>query len=450
MIDRFRKTMLKEGLLDEGQKLLVACSGGADSTALLHLLHQCGCAIEVAHVNYQLRGKASDEGEAFVDQLCKDLDLPFHVKRFDTQDLADAAKVGIQELARKLRYEWFDSLAKKQGLTFIATAHHQDDKIESYLQHVLRGSSLSGFSSIPARRANVIRPLLNFTKKEILFFLSENQIQYIEDESNQKLDYTRNKIRHQLIPMMGEIHEGFEKNVLRQMQMFEELNLLYEGFMENMGQRVLSAEPGGLSIDLAQFQDLAFKRLLVMSLAPQYGFELKRVDEWLDLVDSQNGKAIYSATHRVIKQRASLLITSLPATADSKEILIHEGQEALELESEGLLLLDYLDFSEELLREAKNNKDENTAYFDAHRLSFPLVLRRPKTGDRFRALGMDGSQLLSDFFTQKKISQLEKEEALVLESAGEIIWIVGLRSAHTVRLTEETTRVLRLVQTKKA
>ena len=448
MIDRFRKTLQKQGLLDDGQKLLVACSGGADSTALLHLLHQCGCAIEVAHVNYQLRGKASDEGEAFVDQLCKDLDLPFHVKRFDTQVLAEAAKVGIQELARTLRYEWFESLAKTQGLTFIATAHHQDDKIETYLQHVLRGSSLSGFSSIPARRANVIRPLLDFTKKEILSFIKENKLAYVEDESNQKLDYTRNKIRHQLIPMMGEIHEGFEKNVLRQMQMFEELNLLYQGFMENMGRRVLSADPGGLSIDLAQFQDLAFKRLLIMSLAPQYGFELKRVDEWLDLVDSQNGKAIYSATHRVIKQRASLLITSLPSASDSKEILIHEGQETRELES--LWLMSYLDFSEELLREAKTNKDENTAYFDAHRLSFPLVLRRPKTGDRFRALGMDGSQLLSDFFTQKKISQPEKEAALVLESAGEIIWIVGMRSAHTVRLTEETTRVLRLVRTKKA
>ncbi|MDG1158675.1 MAG: tRNA lysidine(34) synthetase TilS [Flavobacteriales bacterium] len=448
MIDRFRKTLQKQGLLDDGQKLLVACSGGADSTALLHLLHQCGCAIEVAHVNYQLRGKASDEGEAFVDQLCKDLDLPFHVKCFDTQVLAEAAKVGIQELARTLRYEWFESLAKTQGLTFIATAHHQDDKIETYLQHVLRGSSLSGFSSIPARRANVIRPLLDFTKKEILSFIKENKLAYVEDESNQKLDYTRNKIRHQLIPMMGEIHEGFEKNVLRQMQMFEELNLLYQGFMENMGRRVLSADPGGLSIDLAQFQDLAFKRLLIMSLAPQYGFELKRVDEWLDLVDSQNGKAIYSATHRVIKQRASLLITSLPSASDSKEILIHEGQETLELES--LWLMSYLDFSEELLREAKTNKDENTAYFDAHRLSFPLVLRRPKSGDRFRALGMDGSQLLSDFFTQKKISQPEKEEALVLESAGEIIWIVGMRSAHTVRLTEETTRVLRLVRTKKA
>ena len=307
---------------------------------------------------------------------------------------------------------------------------------------------MSGFSSIPARRANVIRPLLDFTKKEILSFIKENKLAYVEDESNQKLDYTRNKIRHQLIPMMGEIHEGFEKNVLRQMQMFEELNLLYQGFMENMGRRVLSADPGGLSIDLAQFQDLAFKRLLIMSLAPQYGFELKRVDEWLDLVDSQNGKAIYSATHRVIKQRASLLITSLPSASDSKEILIHEGQETLELES--LWLMSYLDFSEELLREAKTNKDENTAYFDAHRLSFPLVLRRPKTGDRFRALGMDGSQLLSDFFTQKKISQPEKEAALVLESAGEIIWIVGMRSAHTVRLTEETTRVLRLVRTKKA
>lgn len=442
MIKKLQKHLHESQVLADGVRVLIACSGGADSTALLYLMHQLGYTVEVAHVNYQLRGEASQKAEDYLDELCKKLDLPFHVKRFNTQELASDSKRGIQELARHLRYQWFEQLSDEQGIPFILTAHHQNDRIESYTHHLLRGNSLSGFSSIPQQRGKIFRPLLRFTQEELRNYLKQIGVEWVEDESNAGLDYTRNKIRHQLLPLMSEIHEGFEHNFLRQMEMFKELNHFLSDFMQNLGQRAIRAEASGLFIDLEVLEQLSFKRLLIMHLAPQFGFDLKRTDEWLRLIDSQNGKTIYSDTHRVIRERGALLITPLPERLEEESFLIHE---TLEKNSEALdLELAFLDLTPSLLKEIKQNRDERCAYLDADALLFPLLYRPWTKGDRFQPLGMNGKQLLSDFFTQKKVNQVEKESAFVLESAGEIVWVVGHRIAHGVRLKEGSSRVLRL------
>jgi tRNA(Ile)-lysidine synthase len=442
MIKKLQKHLHESQVLAEGVRVLIACSGGADSTALLYLMHQLGYTVEVAHVNYQLRGEASQKAEDYLDELCKKLDLPYHVKRFNTQELASDSKRGIQELARHLRYQWFEQLSDELGIPFILTAHHQNDRIESYTHHLLRGNSLSGFSSIPQQRGKIFRPLLQFTQEELRNYLNEIGVEWVEDESNAGLDYTRNKIRHQLLPLMSEIHEGFEHNFLRQMEMFKELNHFLSDFMQNLGQRAIRAEASGLFIDLEVLEQLSFKRLLIMHLAPQFGFDLKRTDEWLRLIDSQNGKTIYSGTHRVIRERGALLITPLPERLEEESFLIHE---TLEKNAEELdLELAFLELTPSLLREIKQNRDERCAYLDADALLFPLLYRPWTKGDRFQPLGMNGKQLLSDFFTQKKVNQVEKESAFVLESAGEIVWVVGHRIAHGVRLKEGSSRVLRL------
>ncbi len=442
MIEQLKKHLYESQLLADGVRVLIACSGGADSTALLYLMHHLGYTVEVAHVNYQLRGEASQNAEDYLDEVCKKLDVPYHVQRFDTHQLVSESKRGVQELARHLRYQWFEKLAEEQGIPFILTAHHQNDRLESYAHHLLRGNSLSGFSSIPQQRGKICRPLLQFTQKELRNYLKEIGVEWVEDESNETLVYSRNKIRHQLLPLMSEIHEGFEHNWLRQMEMFKELNHFLSDFMQNLGQRAIRTEASGLFIDLEVLEQLSFKRLLIMHLAPQFGFDLKRTDEWLNLIDSQNGKTIYSATHRVIRQRGALLITSLPERLEEQSFLIHE---TLEKNSEELdLELDFLELNPSLLKEIKQNRDELCAYLDADALLFPLVYRPWTQGDRFQPLGMKGKQLLSDFFTQKKLDQVEKEAAFVLESAGEIVWVVGHRIAHGVRIKDGSSRVLRL------
>ncbi len=444
MIEQLKKELEKSQVLAEGVRVLVACSGGADSTALLYLMHRLGYAVEVAHVNYQLRGEASQKAEDYLDEVCKTLDIPYHIKRFDTQQLASEGKRGIQELARQLRYAWFEDLSEKRGIPFILTAHHQDDCLESYVHHFLRGNGLSGFGSIPERRGKIFRPLLNFTSNELRIYLKDLGVEWVEDESNAGLDYTRNKIRHQLLPLMSEIHEGFEHNFLRQMEMFKELNLLLSDFMQNLGQRAIRTEASGLFIDLEVLEQLSFKRLLIMHLAPQFGFDLKRTNEWLNLIDSQNGKAIYSGSHRVVRQRGSLLITPLPERLKGPSFLIHEALENKHSELE--LEMNFLELTPRLLKEVKQNRDESCAYLDADALIFPLLYRPWEHGDRFQPLGMTGKQLLSDFFTQKKVSQIEKERAYVLESGGEIVWVAGHRIAHGVRLKEGSKRVLKLTK----
>nr|MBQ5604497.1 tRNA lysidine(34) synthetase TilS [Bacteroidales bacterium] len=194
---------------------MIACSGGSDSVALLSLMQALGYECVAAHMNFSLRGEESDRDEAFVRQLCARWNIPLHVKRVDTKNYAQKQGLSIEMAARELRYAWFEQLCSELGLQAIVLGHHQNDDIETFFLNLLRGSGAKGLAGIPRKNGYLVRPLLCVTRQEILDYLAENQLDYVNDSSNFQSDYLRNKIRLQLLPLLEEIQPSAAASIHR-------------------------------------------------------------------------------------------------------------------------------------------------------------------------------------------------------------------------------------------
>lgn len=433
MIDAFANYLLHSELIPAEQRVLVACSGGPDSMVLAELLHRLNYPIALAHVNYRLRGADSDADEALVVEYAAQRGIEVAVDR----PSLDTARKGTQHAARKARYAFFDRLLSEGRADCIATAHHRDDLIESYLGHILRGSHWKGFIGIPRRNGAIVRPLLHLRKDELLRFAEDERIPYRIDASNAQSHYTRNRIRHELIPLMRSIRPGFENNILRQIENFIEVNSILSNFLDKLGTDILHLRPEGLYIHLDGLDGLPFLRLLLLQVTGQYGFHAHRIDDVLDLIDAEPGKLLLSDTHRIIREREYLIISPRPAETPDETAYIDLSTDEIvvpihlvvdQLTGEGIVF----------------GMDEDEAVMDASALQFPLVVRRWQPGDRIRPIGLDGSVKVSDLLTQAKLDRLERERVCVVVSGDEIVWVPGFRMAEAVKVSSTTTEALRL------
>lgn len=433
MIDAFANYLLHSELIPAEQRVLVACSGGPDSMVLAELLHRLNYRLLLVHVNYKLRGADSDADEALVRAYAADRGIDLVV---DCPTLQPAG-IGKQAAARKARYALFDRLIAEGRADSIATAHHRDDLIESYLGHLLRGSHWNGFIGIPRRNGAIVRPLLHLRKDELLRFANAEGIPYRTDASNASSDYTRNRIRHELIPLMRSIRPGFENNILRQIENFIEVKGILSNFLDKLGTDILHLRPEGLYIHLEGLDGLPFLRLLMLQVTNQYGFHAHRVEEVLDLIDAEPGKLLLSDTHRIIREREYLIISPRPAETPDETAYI-------DLNTDEIVVPMHL-VVERLSGDAiVFGMDEDEAVMDASALQFPLVVRRWQAGDRIRPIGLDGSVKVSDLLTQAKLDRLERERVCVIVSGDEIVWVPGFRMAESVKVTSTTTDALRL------
>lgn len=435
MLKVFHEHLIRTGLITEGQRVIVACSGGPDSMALADLLRRFNLEVHLAHMNYGLRGADSDADEQLVRDYAAMHELPVHVHHESAAKAADARKGGIQEAARTLRYNWFDELSNELSADAVATAHHQDDQVETHLWHLLRGSSWSGFTGIPSQIGNIVRPLLFARKAELISYCESEGVPYRTDSSNASADYSRNRIRHELIPLLDSIRPGFQKNILRQIDNFNDLDYIATQFLSSLTPEVIELSNEGLRLDVSELRKLPFQRLLLLRVARDYGFPARRVDELLSLIGAEPGKTVYSQTHRVIRERDALVITTR-ADAPMPPAEIEAGQE--EVHAPLHLVIDYGSPHEIPLTD-----HPLTAFFDFDKLDFPLTIRPWQHGDRMRPLGLAGSQKLSDIYTQEKWSTLDKESAYVLCSGDKIIWAIKSKVAEFTRVTPETRKVMR-------
>ncbi len=434
MLETFYQHLSRTRLLEEGQRVIIACSGGPDSMALADLMRQFNFDIHLAHMNYGLRGDESDADEQLVRDFAAEFELPVHVRHADAAKAADARSGGIQEAARALRYDWFETLSQELNADAVATAHHQDDLIETHLWHLLRGSSWSGFTGIPSQIGNIVRPLLFARKSDLLKYCESQAVPYRIDHTNDTLDYSRNRIRHEVIPLLESVRPGFRKNILRQIENFRDLDYVATQFLSSLTPEVIEVSNIGLRLNVNELRKLPFQRLLLLRVARDYGFPARRVDELLALLNADPGKTVYSPTHRVIRERDALVITTR-AVSPPPPARIAPGQE--ELHEPVHLLIEY--GSQESL---PITDDQMAAYFDLDLLTFPLTLRTWRTGDRMRPLGLPGSQKLSDIYTQEKWSTTEKESALVLCSGEEIIWALKSKVADSTKISPNTRHVM--------
>lgn len=405
-----------EKLISFRDKVLVALSGGADSVALLRLLLSFGYTCEVAHCNFHLRGEESDRDEAFVRELCRKLNTKLHITHFSTTAYASEKRISIEMAARELRYEWFARVKEESGAAVVAVAHHKDDSVETLLLNLIRGTGINGLLGIRPRNGDVIRPLLCVNRGEIIDYLRRIGQDYVTDSTNLQDEYTRNKIRLNLLPLMQEINPSVKESLIDTSNYLNDAARIYAKGIEEGKARVLTEK--GICIS-ALLNEPAPSALLFEIIHP-LGFNSAQGKDILASLTGQPGKQFASKGWRLIKDREWLLI--------EKERTTDESTPPFRLEKESL---DYTpDFV--ILR------DKETACFDADKLNEELTIRRWQAGDVFVPFGMKGKKLVSDYLTDRKFSISRKEQQWVLCCGERIAWLIGERTDNRFRLDVES------------
>ena len=397
-------------------KVIIALSGGADSVALLCLLQTLGYNCEAAHCNFHLRGKESDRDEAFVCQLCAKRQVPLHIVHFNTVRTAEERHISIEMAARELRYEWFEEIRRKSGANVIAVAHHRDDSVETLLLNLIRGTGINGLRGIRPKNGHIVRPLLCLDRKEIINYLNRTGQDYVTDSTNLQDEYTRNKIRLNLLPMMQEINPSVKESIFNTAEHLSEVSIIYKKSIEEATKRVQTTE--GICID-ALMQETAPETLLFEILYP-LGFNAAQIRDIYRALEGQPGKTFSSEHWRVVKDRKYLLI------------------EAYQQVEQPLLAMEKYSLTPDFIIP----RDKTVACFDADKLMLPLSLRLWQKGDYFIPFGMKGRRKISDYMTDRKFSLLRKEQQWVLCCGKDIIWLVGERTDNRFRIDENTRKAL--------
>lgn len=434
MINEFNKYITEHQIIDRHEKVLLAVSGGIDSTVLLHLLVESGYRCAIAHCNFKLRGSESDGDEQFVRQLAVRYKTGLHVKSFETAQYSGEKGISIQMAARHLRYSWFEQMRVEGGFDVVATAHNMDDVIETFFINLLRGTSIRGLSGIKARSGNLARPLLFATRESILAYAQTQGIAYREDSSNSETKYIRNKIRHGIVPLLQEINPGFMEGMIQTIDRLRSTGIIYEQALENLKKDLVTEQDQCTCIDIPKLLRMSDRHTLLYEFLSCFNFTSGTVADINKSLDGPSGRQFFSETHRVIKDRNQLIISPLQKD-DTLKYYIEDGMP-------GLVEPVKMDFmTANRTAHFQITKDRSAACLDYARLIFPLILRRWKPGDHFYPLGMPHLKKISDFFIDEKLSLVEKENTWLLLSGENIAWVVGYRIDDRYKITDQTEQV---------
>jgi tRNA(ile)-lysidine synthase len=417
MRDTVRAYIEKYQLLEESCPVLVGLSGGADSIALLTLLVKLGYSCIAAHCNFHLRGEESMRDERFAEEYAKTLQVPFLKTDFDTEQYAAANHLSIEMAARELRYNWFEEKRSETGAQAIAVAHHRDDSVETVLMNLVRGTGIRGMSGIRPKNGYVVRPLLCVTRKEITAWLDAGNISYVTDSTNLSDAYTRNFIRLRILPLLEEINPSVRTAIARTADHLSAAEAVYVHVVEQAKAEVLDE---GNRISIPALMHYPSPDAILYELLKAYNFSRTVSEDIYASLEGEPGKLFFSPTHRLVKDRDYLLLSSIETKPEQTYVL--SGNE------EKWVGPVELSFNRVVISENFHiRKDKNIAYFDYDKLAFPLTLRTWKDGDWFIPFGMKGRKKLSDYFSDRKFSRFEKERVWLLCSGNDIIWIVGER-----------------------
>jgi tRNA(Ile)-lysidine synthase len=421
MLQKFKEHIHIHFPFLKDQKLLIAVSGGLDSVVLTHLFSELNIPISLAHCNFQLRKKESDLDEEFVKKISQKTSNQIFNIKFKTEEFSKKHKLSTQIAARELRYNWFQELLKQKHLDFVLTAHHADDNLETFLINLTRGTGLDGFTGIPAINGNIVRPLLAFSREEILAYAQANNIAWREDASNASTKYIRNKIRHQIVPVLKEINPNLLETFARTSANLKESKQIIEDKLADISSEVMETTYStGLQItkfSIAKINELSNPKAYLYPLLKAYNFTA-----WNDiynLLSAQSGKQIFSKTHRLLKDRDFLIL--------SAKILSTASEEKFRVEKNALEILNPIHLIFEDIHQ-KSTENKQTIYVDKDVLKYPLIVRKWRNGDYFYPIGMQGKKKLSNYFKDEKFSLFEKEDTWLLCTAeNEIIWVINHR-----------------------
>lgn len=428
MKEKILKTIKENKLIKKGDKIILGISGGPDSICLFNILYslkkEFNLKLVLVHVNYNFRGKDSISDEKFIRNLAKKFKIKLHVKNIK---LSDYKKKNLEEYFREVRYNYFNEILKLEKAQKIAVAHNKDDQIETILMHFMRGSGLAGLSGMKIKNNKIIRPLMETKKKDILAYLKQEGIKYREDKTNKDLKFTRNRIRHQLIPYLEKNYNPNLRDTLYKNSLIlrDEQELISNLVKDIFDKKVLKSE-NKYEISFKNFNSFHIalrRRLLICVINEKFkkDISLLMVNEILNLLDnSKNGSKKIIKEIEIIKNYDKITIR------ETKEQTIVKK---LNLKIVGETKIPFLGFkfiTKKVDRCSRISK--NKCYIDLNKVNEELFVRVREKGDKFCPKGIAGSQKLKDFFINQKIEQDKRDYIpLVVNDKNEIVWIVGFR-----------------------
>ena len=419
LMKKVKEFIEKEDLFSKQDKILVALSGGADSVALTRILITLGYHCEAAHCNFELRGEESDRDEDFVRNFCRSLNIKCHSIHFETRRYAAQQSISIEMAARELRYNWFSKICEESDCQVVAVAHHKDDSVETMLLNLIRGTGINGLLGIRPKNGNVVRPLLCASRQEVVEYLHRMNQTYVTDSTNLEDEYTRNKIRLNLLPLMEEINPSVKDGLVKTASYLNDISKVYQQAIKESIDRIFITPEKEISIEKLM-NEPAPQALLFEVLSP-LGFNSTQVEEVYGSLNGQPGKRFISSQWQVVKDRDLLLIERVKTANDKPQIIFEEVL---------------------LTKEFVIPKDKNTACFDANKFKGVISIRKWEKGDYFIPFGMKGKKLVSDFMTDSKFSLLKKEQQWVLSCNDQIAWLIGERTDNRFRIDDSTQKVI--------
>ena len=428
VIYRFKLNIDKKFKKFRTQKLLLAMSGGLDSRVLLHLLSQCKLDFGVAHCNFGLRAEESDADAKFVEEICTKNRIPFEIKKFKTKAHSQKHKISTQMAARELRYLWFEEILEKKNYDKIVTAHHLDDQLETFMINTARGSGLSGLIGIPENNSTVVRPLLPFTRKEILEYAQAENLEWREDTSNASDVYLRNALRNQVVPKWKTFEPNLMSNFGDTLSYIKQSQQALDVVVNQWKSEHFIHKGAHIHIDLKALKKLTPQEYYLHALFSSYGFHLNDLN---DLLSSQSGKHLQSTSYRLLANRGEWILTEHNFSPISEVLwdLTKPLDHPIKLEVSSLSI--------------KNN---SCIALDQSLLILPLKLRKFQRGDYFYPTGMQGKKKLSKYFKDEKYSQIDKENQWLLCSENSIVWVIGKRAdrRYTSKPTDNNCLIIKV------
>lgn len=437
MFEQFERHLYCKRFFNPEKKYLLAFSSGVDSVVLAHLLIKAGVNFSIAHCNFNLRGQDSEDDATFARTFAETKDIPFFYQSFDTQLYKKEQQVNTQLAARELRYTWFKKLLADEGFEQIITAHHASDNIETFLINALRGSGVKGFKGINEQTHEIRRPLLPFSKTQILEYAHQNYLNYRNDISNFDLRYERNYLRTKVVPLLKNLNPSFEQTLYTNTQHLVDVISIAEEYMQGRLNQIVHKENDVWKIDKKQLSNETHQSALLFTLLHPLGFnghQLVQLTESLKQAH-HSGKLFYSHTHRLLLDRDFIFVKSIEREDEEfrQTFLFNNIEEVTHFPHLKLKV----EPSTELVFDSPAQ-----LLVDVSSLVFPLCIRQKKQGDKFKPFGMKQFKKLSDFFINAKLSEFEKEKVWILENGNEeIIWVIGYRSDERYRVRGNETHL---------
>lgn len=413
----------------------VAVSGGADSMVLLHVLDRAGFNCRVAHVDHGLRGAESRADHDFVVEQCDRLGIAVETTTLDVAGRAEASGSSIEMVARELRYAWFRTLLAR-GPAHMALGHHADDAVETLLINLMRGPGFKGWDGIAPMAGPFFRPLMAVDRNAVRAYAAEHKVPYREDSTNAHPAFLRNRVRHELIPLMEQLRAGSSKVMARSLPDLAELVALGEAEVEAELRKLPSMEGDRLVLPVGSVLGSRLPRALLLRMLAPHGFHPSVIDRLHSaLLEGSVGARFEGGDHVMTVERGTMVLERKKASP------VAQGTIAEDLSTDVPLGLHmrYCGACEE-----SAGRNPAMACLDASALRFPLLVRPWQPGDRMRPMGLGGSKLISDILTDAKVPHTERAQQRVIVSGNDIVWLIGHRIAEGFGATATTRRVLEL------